>query len=106
MSAILCFAFDYCAPMVDGNVERIISSAFMESLQTKLSNKVAHHIIPHIIPQREYKKFYLSLLDLGAIICVPKNPKCNECLLALICVLEVYKYPSPDRVFSFEPQTS
>lgn len=24
-------------------------------------------------------------LDLGALVCVPKNPKCNECPLAVIC---------------------
>lgn len=37
--AILCFAFEHCAPMVDSNVDRIVSRVFMGLLRTRPTTK-------------------------------------------------------------------
>jgi A/G-specific adenine glycosylase len=83
--AVMCFGYDSCAPMVDSNVERIIGRVFMGSFKKKPNNKIAFHVVSQLVPQVAYKKFNLALLDLGALICTPKNPKCRRCPLLGVC---------------------
>lgn len=80
-AALMCFAYDICAPMVDSNVMRIVGRMFMHSFKKKPNNMEAIYIISQVMPQKDYKKFNLALLDLGAIVCVPKNPRCKVCPL-------------------------
>lgn len=83
--AIMCFGFNSCAPMVDSNVERIISRVFMHLFSNKPSNKEVIQVISRIIPIDRYKEFNLALLDLGALVCTPQNPKCKQCPLECVC---------------------
>jgi A/G-specific adenine glycosylase len=83
--AIMCFGFNFCAPMVDSNVERIISRVFTNSFSNKPSNKEVIKVISGIIPTDRYREFNLALLDLGALICTPQNPKCKQCPLQSVC---------------------
>ncbi|RWU11789.1 A/G-specific adenine glycosylase [Pseudidiomarina gelatinasegens] len=85
--AITAFAFDKPAAIVDGNVKRLFcryfgingdpnSSAINRQIWTK-----AEEYKPHS-NSRQYAQ---ALLDLGATICTPRNPKCELCPLQQSC---------------------
>lgn len=83
--AIMCFSYNCPAPMVDSNVERIIERILLYSFKRKPSNREVARLISFILPGARFKEFNLALLDLGGLICTPKNPKCKICPLADIC---------------------
>ena len=80
--AILSIAFNEDAPILDGNVKRVLSRLFAtggknESLLWRLSES--------LIPKGHASFFNQGLMDLGATICTPKEPQCPECPLPDLC---------------------
>lgn len=85
--AILSFAFDQYGPIVDGNVRRLYCRFFAlagaphsTGLEKQLWQK-AHALTP----QLQSRSFSQGLLDLGATICKPRQPLCEQCPLASDC---------------------
>jgi len=84
-SAILSLAYDEPQPMVDSNVNRIISRAFFgKNPQSNITKKI-REISIDILPKSEHRTFNLAMLDVGGTICIPKIPKCNECPFSKFC---------------------
>lgn len=84
--AILCFAFSQDVPVVDKNVERILKRVF------SLAARADAHRDPRLwtfagrlVPPRRAREYNWSLLDFGALVCTPKNPKCPTCPLLQLC---------------------
>ncbi len=80
--AILSIAFNEDAPILDGNVKRVLSRLFAtggknESLLWRLSES--------LIPKGHASFFNQGLMDLGATICTPKEPPCLRCPLRDLC---------------------
>src|SRR5690554_192891 len=73
-NSVLCFGAGQRLPIIDSNVERVIGRVFGVSNKKDLKDK-ATHLLPHI----HYKEYNYGLLDLGALVCRPQNPKCKEC---------------------------
>lgn len=78
--AILSIAFDEPVPAVDGNVFRVMTRRYgiFEDIQKPLTRKIVEAQVMRLIPQRA-GDFNQGLMELGATICTPKNPKCNQC---------------------------
>lgn len=86
--AIASIAFGSAAPLVDGNVIRVfcrirgIAIAPNDVQGTKIIWKLAADTISEEHPG----DFNQGLMELGATICTPKNPKCEACPLSSICL--------------------
>ena len=86
--AISSIAFGIPVPAVDGNVLRVITritaderDISKDSVKQDIAGK-----IQEIIPMRRAGDFNQSLIELGAIVCVPNGPaKCQECPAARFC---------------------
>ncbi len=86
--AICSFAFDMPVPAVDGNVLRVVtrltadpSDIAKQSTKTQIEKK-----LEQVIPKEAASDFNQGLIELGAIVCVPKGaPLCDECPLSVIC---------------------
>ena len=80
-AAIGSFAFGLPYPVVDGNVIRIISRLFDvdEPVDTKEGLAKINHLVEEIFEGKKAAKFNQAIMDFGATVCLPKNPKCNEC---------------------------
>lgn len=81
-AAISAIAFGKPANVVDGNVERVIARfyAVEEPLPQSKSNLRA--LSAKITPETAHGRpgdFAQAVMDLGATICTPRNPKCNIC---------------------------
>lgn len=88
--AISSIAFGHAEPVVDGNVERVLSRllpALTEGQRTSrelLTNywSVASSCVNGVKTPGDFNQ---SMMELGATICKPKNPECGLCPLQSIC---------------------
>ena len=78
-AAILSIAFDIPIPVVDGNVERVISRLF--SIETPLpeAKKVIKQYASQMNSRERAGDYSQAIMDLGATVCSPTKPKCNIC---------------------------
>ena len=83
--AIGSIAFNLPTPAVDGNLLRIFArlTASTEPIGPKLFSR-CYEAIAGIYPP-DASSFTQSFMDLGALVCTPKNPKCALCPLSSIC---------------------
>ena len=87
--AISSFVYNIPKPAVDGNVLRVVSRITADdgditkaSVKAKIENEVEE-----VIPAEAAGDFNQSLIELGAIICVPNGePRCGICPVKEICL--------------------
>jgi A/G-specific adenine glycosylase len=84
--AILCFAYDRDVPIVDKNVERILARVFsFKRRRDGHRDPALWQFAAELVPTGRAREYNWSLLDFGALVCTPKNPKCMTCPLLQIC---------------------
>jgi A/G-specific adenine glycosylase len=85
--AILSIAFDQPLPVLDGNVKRVLSRLFAlkENGGTTASENRLWALAGELLPQKRCGDFNQSLMELGATVCLPRNPMCLLCPLASLC---------------------
>jgi A/G-specific adenine glycosylase len=106
--AIASLAFDVDAPVLDGNVKRVLSRLFaigaaslrgghrptkqspvvrmkIASLPLAMTEKEMWSLAEELVPHRQAGEYNEALMELGALICTPRNPKCDVCPLAKYC---------------------
>ena len=85
--AIRSFAFRERAAILDTNVARVLFRVFVGSGDPK-SHAMKKHLwaaSEALVPRREVFDFNQALMDLGAMVCVARNPKCLVCPMAKGC---------------------
>lgn len=83
--AILSIAYHLPYPILDGNVRRVLSRLLLIHSQRelwKLSEEMVKEASGDRIDPSEYNQ---SLMELGALICLPANPLCGQCPVSNIC---------------------
>lgn len=85
--AILSIAYNRKAPVLDGNVKRVLSRLFAISEEPKRTKTqdLLWEIAQSLLPQDQAGAFNQALMDLGATICIPRNPACSKCPLHSLC---------------------
>ena len=94
--AIRSFAFRERAAILDTNVARVLFRVFVAKGDPK-SHAMKQHLwklSETVMPYRQVFDFNQALMDLGAMICVARNPKCLVCPMAKGC-----------RAYPFTPDT-
>lgn len=85
--AIASIAFDQNVSCVDGNVIRVFSRLFdvEDEISTK-TKKVIEKLVDDSLPGSKYISHYnQALMELGALICIPQNPRCDMCPIQKYC---------------------
>ncbi len=84
-AAVASIAFNENVPVVDGNVARVLSRVLrMEEPPSKNKSKLAA-AAKMLLPQGQSGDFNQAMMELGALICVPQNPKCAKCPVSVLC---------------------
>ncbi len=82
--------------VVDGNVKRVAARLFM--IKGEVSEKIAKERLESFLPENKPGDFNEALMELGATICTPRNPKCLFCPVNEVCKAyqtgKVDKYPT------------
>ncbi len=80
-AAVLSMAYDVSLPSVDGNVMRVYSRIY-EREENILDPSVVKQVrkeLSHLIPCDRPGDFNESMMELGAVICMPGIPDCLQC---------------------------
>lgn len=89
--ALLAFAFELDAAVVDTNIARVYARVVGERLTAGRVQGAADAACP----RGDAWVWNQCLMDLGAVVCRPTNPRCDECPIATRCVWRRAGGPDP-----------
>src|SRR5207302_8780326 len=78
-AAIASIAYGLPHAVIDGNVKRV-ASRLMGSASAD-ARSVADHLLDRQNPGTSNQ----ALMELGALVCVPRDPRCGDCPIAVEC---------------------
>jgi len=86
-AAIMSIAFNQDYALVDANVERVFTRLF--NLAKPVKDKKTHAFIweksRELLPKGKARLFNQAVMELGALVCIAKNPRCKICPLKTEC---------------------
>lgn len=85
--ALLSFAFNKSAPIVDGNVSRVFSRQFACEVPVDTSDglRIAWKWAETLTPSREPRVYNSAVMELGQRICTRSSPDCAVCPVESSC---------------------
>lgn len=96
--AIRCFAFGIPEPIVDTNIRRVVARSVLgvgnagPAKTTEDRNRVEALLAP-ISDEAAACSAAAGLMELGAVLCAPANPRCDLCPLASSCAWKKAGFP-------------
>ena len=86
--AIASIAFGERVPAVDGNVVRVLARlhAWPGGASSPLLKSKVARTAAALVPEGAAGDWNQALMDLGATVCTPRNPRCGGCPVAELCV--------------------
>jgi A/G-specific adenine glycosylase len=85
--AVAAFAFDQSVPIVEANAARVLARIF--NLQTSIDKTAGREFLwnraKQVLPECGAARFNSALVDLGALICLPRKPRCRICPVRKFC---------------------
>jgi A/G-specific adenine glycosylase len=95
--AVAAFAYGHRHPVVDTNVRRVIARAVLGQGEagppsTRRDLAAMEALLPHDVS--EARATNAAVMELGAIVCTARSPKCEECPLASVCAWRLAGYPA------------
>jgi len=86
--AVASIAFGVRAPLLDGNVIRVLSRVFdvAGDVTQPATRQRLWQLAEALVPDERPGDFNQGLMELGQLICVPQAPRCLICPLAAVCL--------------------
>ena len=85
--AIASIAYNRRAPIVDGNVARVLCR--LDRIETDPRDKTTSALLwrraEEVLPRRRTGDFNSALMELGATVCTPRSPQCLICPVSAHC---------------------
>jgi len=79
--AVASIAFDRRAPILDGNVARVLCR--IDKIETDPRERLTQELLwrraEKILPRRRVGAFNTAMMELGATVCIPRSPQCLIC---------------------------
>ena len=87
-AAIASFAYDLEYPVVDGNVQRVLSRVFgiLDPIDEPEGKKKIEKLSIALIKGQPPANYNQAIMDFGATLCKPKKPLCGTCPLQEECI--------------------
>jgi A/G-specific adenine glycosylase len=87
LGAVASIAFGMDVSALDGNIKRVYARIFdiAEPVDSPAGEKILWRLADEHLPKGHAGNYNQALMDLGATICVPKNPRCLICPVMRLC---------------------
>lgn len=82
--AVMSIAFGERYPALDANARRVLSRIYQTRDEAALKT-----VAPRVVPRASPGDFNQALMDLGATVCLARNPRCAECPVASLCAVSL-----------------
>jgi len=91
--AILSLSDTGAAPILDGNVKRVLCRLFgvTELPNSTSGQKKLWEISSYLTPKKAAKAYNQAMMDLGATLCTPTRPACDRCPFQELCYAFQYQ---------------
>jgi A/G-specific adenine glycosylase len=97
-AAIIAFAFNGRSLVLDINIRRLFARVIDGvEVPTAAPTKSEREDREKLIPAKNPHVWAAATMELGALICTAKNPKCGQCPLADQCIWRSLDYPLSDQ---------
>ncbi len=86
-AAIASIAFGQDHAVVDGNVKRVLARVlpYTRPVNTPAAEKELQLTARSLLPAGNAGDHNQAVMELGALVCLPRNPRCMDCPLTGIC---------------------
>lgn len=86
-AAIMSIAYGEPLAVVDGNVYRVLSrvEACEQPIDTTQGQKHYRALADAYLDKQAPGHYNQAIMDLGAMICTPRSPRCSECPISQLC---------------------
>jgi A/G-specific adenine glycosylase len=86
-AAISSIAFEQKHAVMDGNVMRISARIFAlhTDILQKSTQKLLQDNLQTIFPNARFGDFNQAMMELGSLVCLPQNPRCEICPVQSFC---------------------
>lgn len=97
-AAIATFAYNARILVLDINIRRLFARVLdgVEAPNTSPSNQ-ERLARTELIPRNNAHLWAAATMELGALVCTSRNPKCDQCPLSSICQWRAAGYPQSDQ---------
>jgi len=87
-AAISSFSFGLPFAVLDGNVIRVLSRVFgiQTPFDTTKGKKQFQKLAQELLDKKNPAEYNQAIMEFGALQCVPKSPRCNDCPIANDCI--------------------
>jgi len=86
-AAVASIAFGEVVAVVDANVERVVSrlACIREDVRTAKGKRACHDAAAELMEERRPGDWNQAVMELGALVCLPRTPQCGVCPVAKEC---------------------
>jgi A/G-specific adenine glycosylase len=86
--AIASIAFNQPAPVLDGNVMRVLTRLYnlTGNINETATRNFLWKLAAALAPHNEPRTFNEGIMELGALVCTPRSPACPRCPLRRMCL--------------------
>jgi A/G-specific adenine glycosylase len=95
-NAIACFGFGASVPVMEANVRRVLCRVFA---LRKADENVLWEKAHLLLDGKNAFDYNQAMMDIGAMVCTKRKPRCSECPLAELCEGKTSpeSYPEPKK---------
>ncbi len=100
-AAVASFCFSERVAIMDGNVKRVLTRVwgYADDLSVAKNEKVLWPMAQEALPTRNLQnampRYSQAIMDLGATVCLPRKPHCDECPVQTQC--KAYALGEPEK---------
>ena len=89
-AAVASFAFDAVQPLIDANIARVLARFrnWKEPIDDAAGRAFLLQAARELLPKAGGRLHNSALMELGALVCLARNPKCRRCPLRRDCAAE------------------
>jgi A/G-specific adenine glycosylase len=100
-AAVAAFAFDAVEPLIDANIARVLTRLrnWKEPIDDAAGRAFLRQTASDLLPGFGGRLHNSALMELGALVCVARNPRCRCCPVRRECAAE-----KPDRLPMRKPR--
>lgn len=86
-AAVLSIAFNKPHAVLDGNVMRVLARVFAieDDVRSSRTKRLLQDLADALLEPTDPGTYNQAVMELGALVCTPRNPTCTACPLADVC---------------------
>jgi A/G-specific adenine glycosylase len=86
-NAVATFAFNQSVPIVEANTARVLTRLFnfQKPIDCTAGREALWKRAAMLVPKSSAGTYNSALIDLGALVCLPRQPKCEICPVKKFC---------------------